>query len=120
MSARPADALVRTEPARNGIPGRVVAVHRSAVHDFSKDQVEAITLVAGIGVEGDAHAGTTVQHRSRVAKDPLQPNLRQVHLNHAELLDDLAGAGYAVRPGQLGENLTTRGVHLLGLRSAPG
>lgn len=88
----------------------VTAVHRSAKHDFHKEPVGAIRLVAGLGVEGDAHAGNTVQHRSRVRRDPTQPNLRQVHLLHAELLEELG-----VEPGRLGENVTTRGVDLLGL-----
>lgn len=95
--------------------GRVVAVSRSAEHSFSKPAAEAVTLVEGIGVEGDAHSGATVQHLSRVARDPHQPNLRQVHLIHSELLDRLAGAGYDVGPGDLGENVTTAGVDLLGL-----
>ncbi|MFN8533470.1 MAG: MOSC domain-containing protein [Dehalococcoidia bacterium] len=78
--------------------------------------VEAfIRLTAGLGVDGDAHAGTTVKHRSRVARDPSQPNLRQVHLIHAELLDELLAAGFRVAPGLLGENVTTRGVDLLAL-----
>jgi MOSC domain-containing protein YiiM len=72
-------------------------------------------VIEGLGVEGDAHAGATVQHRSRVARDPSQPNLRQVHLIHAELHDELCAAGFAVAPGQMGENVTTRGVDLLGL-----
>lgn len=75
----------------------------------------AITLLAGLGVEGDCHAGVTVQHRSRVARDPGQPNLRQVHLIHAELLDELAGKDLAVAPGDIGENITTRGLDLLAL-----
>jgi MOSC domain-containing protein YiiM len=74
-----------------------------------------IRLVAGLGVEGDAHLGETVKHRSRVARDPTQPNLRQVHLMHAELLDELAVAGFRVAPGDLGENVTTRDLDLLGL-----
>jgi MOSC domain-containing protein YiiM len=74
-----------------------------------------IRLVAGLGVEGDAHAGPTVKHRSRVARDPTQPNLRQVHLIHGELHDELAAAGFDVGPGEMGENVTTRGVALLGL-----
>jgi len=74
-----------------------------------------VRLLAGIGVEGDAHSGATVKHRSRVARDPSQPNLRQVHLIHAELLDELALAGFRVAPGQMGENVTTRGLDLLGL-----
>lgn len=95
-------------------PG-VVAVSRDGEHRFSKPVVDEVTLVAGWGIEGDAHAGTTVQHRSRVARDPSQPNLRQVHLIHAELFDEVADAGYTVEPGQMGENVTTRGVDLLGL-----
>lgn len=94
---------------------RVVAVSRDGEHRFSKPVVDEVTLVAGWGIEGDAHAGTTVQHRSRVARDPSQPNLRQVHLIHAELFDEVAGSGYTVEPGQMGENVTTRGVDLLGL-----
>jgi len=97
--------------------GSVVAVHRSPVHAFSKDPVAAIELVRGHGVRDDAHFGDTVQHRSRVAKDPTQPNLRQVHLLHAELLDELAARGFVVEAGRLGENVTTRGVDLLGLSS---
>ena len=95
--------------------GRVAAVSRSATHSLVKGNQDGIRLVAGLGVAGDAHAGTTVQHRSRVARDPSQPNLRQVHLIHAELLDELRGAGFTVAPGQMGENVTTRGVDLLGL-----
>lgn len=95
--------------------GVVEAVHRSSVHAFSKGSEESIELVEGFGVEGDAHFGATVQHRSRVAADPSQPNLRQVHLIHAELLDQLAEAGHHVRPGELGENVTTRGLDLLAL-----
>jgi MOSC domain-containing protein YiiM len=93
----------------------VVAVHRDARHRFSKEPVPGITLLAGLGVAGDAHAGVTVQHRSRVRRDPRQPNLRQVHLLHAELFDDVAAHGHTVRPGDLGENVTTRGLDLLGL-----
>lgn len=93
----------------------VVAVHRSSSHGFSKFAEDAITLVPGLGVQGDAHAGTTVRHRSRVRRDPTEPNLRQVHLLHAELFDGLMEAGHAVWPGDLGENVTTRGVDLLQL-----
>lgn len=93
----------------------VVAVSRSATHTMSKRNELSIRLVAGLGVEGDAHAGETVKHRSRVARDPSQPNLRQVHLIHAELFDELAEAGFAIVPGQLGENVTTRGLDLLAL-----
>ena len=93
--------------------GEVVAVHRRAEHHVSKLPQEAIVLVEGRGVDGDAHAGATVQHRSRVRRDPAVPNLRQVHLIHAELHDELGEFG--LRPGEMGENVTTRGVDLLGL-----
>jgi MOSC domain-containing protein YiiM len=95
--------------------GTVIAVSRSARHTLSKPNDESIRLLAGLGVEGDAHLGTTVKHRSRVRRDPSQPNLRQVHLLHAELFDELREAGFALTPGLLGENVTTRGVDLLAL-----
>ncbi len=95
--------------------GVVVAVSRSAKHTFSKAAQLSIHLVAGLGVEGDAHSGATVKHRSRVARDPAQPNLRQVHLMHAELFEELAAKGFTVTAGDMGENITTRGVDLLGL-----
>jgi MOSC domain-containing protein YiiM len=95
--------------------GTVVAVSRDATHRFSKTNQDLIRLLTGLGVEGDAHMGVTVQHRSRVAQDPTQPNLRQVHLMHAELFDELRDAGYAIEPGDLGENVTTRGLDLLSL-----
>ncbi|WP_225846673.1 MOSC domain-containing protein [Streptomyces sp. HPF1205] len=95
--------------------GTVVAVSRDATHRFSKINQDGIRLLAGLGVEGDAHLGVTVQHLSRVAQDPTQPNLRQVHLMHAELFDELRTVGYEVAPGDLGENVTTRGLDLLGL-----
>lgn len=94
---------------------RVVAVARDAEHRFSKQLVPEIEVVAGLGVRGDAHNGATVQHLSRVKADPAQPNLRQVHLIHAELFDELAGKGFTVGPADLGENVTTRGIDLLGL-----
>jgi MOSC domain-containing protein YiiM len=93
----------------------VTAVHRAAAHTFAKTTTTSIRLIAGQGVDGDAHCGATVRHRSRVAKDPAQPNLRQVHLIHAELLDELHHRGFGVAPGQLGENITTRGIDLLAL-----
>lgn len=93
----------------------VAAVSRSAGHTMSKPNEPGIRLVAGLGVEGDAHAGATVKHRSRVARDPAQPNLRQVHLIHGELHDELHAGGFAVMAGQMGENVTTRGIDLLGL-----
>lgn len=97
----------------------VVGLHRSDQHRFSKDPVDRLDLVAGVGIEGDAHAGPMVQHRSRVAIDPAQPNLRQVHLIASELFGALAAAGHAVGAGDLGENITTRGldVHALAVGS---
>ena len=95
--------------------GVVTAVSRGATHTLTKPNQDSIRLLAGLGVEGDAHLGQTVKHRSRVARNPHQPNLRQVHLIHAELHDELRAAGFAVSAGQLGENVTTRGVDLLGL-----
>ena len=93
----------------------VIAVSQSDTHSFSKTNQTVIQLIAGIGVEGDAHAGKTVKHRYLVKKDANRPNIRQVHLIHAELLDELAKKGFTVLPGELGENITTRGVDLLGL-----
>jgi MOSC domain-containing protein YiiM len=95
--------------------GRVISVARDGAHRFSKDVVEAITILEGLGVEGDAHAGTTVKHRSRVKADPTQSNLRQVHLIHAELFDEVAAKGFTVAPADLGENITTQGIDLLAL-----
>jgi hypothetical protein len=95
--------------------GLVASVSLDGRHGFSKPVRESISLLAGLGVEGDAHMGVTVKHRSRVAQDPSQPNLRQVHLIHGELHDELAAGGFDVGPGDMGENITTRGVDLLGL-----
>ncbi|MEN4921307.1 MOSC domain-containing protein [Achromobacter spanius] len=93
----------------------VTAVALSQAHTFSKAVAPSITLLAGLGVEGDAHLGVTVKHRSRVRADPTQPNLRQVHLIHGELHDELQQAGFNVAEGTMGENITTRGIDLLGL-----
>lgn len=95
--------------------GLVTAVSRSATHTMTKPNDDSIRLLEGLGVEGDAHLGTTVKHRSRVKRDPTQPNLRQVHLIHSELHDELRAGGFDVVPGQMGENVTTRGIDLLGL-----
>ena len=92
--------------------GIVEGVSRSATHTFSKDNQNKFQLLAGLGVEGDAHLGETVKHRSRVACDPTQPNLRQVHLIHAELHDELRAVGFTVMAGQMGENITTRNIGL--------
>jgi len=93
----------------------VVAVARSAGHTFGKRTQPSIRLLAGLGVEDDAHQGITVQHVHRIARDPSQPNLRQVHLIHAELHDELNAAGFVVAAGEMGENITTRGIALLDL-----
>lgn len=96
-------------------PGLVLAVCADRAHRFSKPVQDMVELVEGLGVRGDAHMGQTVQHRSRVAADPTQPNLRQVHLVHAELHDELRAAGFDLGPGEMGENVTIRGLDLLAL-----
>ena len=95
--------------------GIVTAVSLNPGHHFSKPNVLSIRLLEGLGVDGDAHAGATVKHRSRVRRDPTQPNLRQVHLVHSELFDELRAKGFTVTPGDIGENVTTRGIDLLAL-----
>lgn len=95
--------------------GQVISVSLDRRHRFSKAAVTEITLVAGEGVAGDAHCGVTVKHRSRARFNPALPNLRQVHLIHAELFDELAAKGFSVGPAELGENITTSGIDLLGL-----
>ncbi|MEE1822035.1 MOSC domain-containing protein [Streptomyces sp. BE20] len=95
--------------------GTVTAVSSSGEYTFTKPNRDGITLLAGLGVEGDVHAGVTVKHRSRVAQDPTLPNLRQVHLIHEELFAEVGEKGFEVAPGQLGENITTGGIDLLGL-----
>jgi hypothetical protein len=97
------------------MPGFVEAVSQRSTHSFSKQPRMWIRLLAGLGVEGDAHLGTTVKHRSRVARDPAQPNLRQVHLLHRELLETLETQDFVIGPGDIGENVLTRGLDLLGL-----
>ena len=92
-----------------------MSVSRDSAHRFSKPTVDEVTVVAGLGIEGDAHSGPTVQHLSRKRRDPTQPNLRQVHLIHPELFDEVAELGYEVAPGDMGENITTAGIDLLGL-----
>ena len=93
----------------------VIAVSQKATHGPDKPNRDVVRLIVGHGVEGDAHCGTLVKHRSRVARDPTQPNVRQVHLIHSELHDELRGLGFTVTPGLMGENITTRGVDLLAL-----
>jgi hypothetical protein len=94
---------------------KVEAVFKSDTHTMSKLEQRSIVLLAGLGVEGDAHMGVTVKHRSRVATDPTQPNLRQVHLIHGELHQELQARGFVIKAGQMGENITTRGINLLEL-----
>lgn len=94
---------------------KVIAVHKSSVHYISKENSKEIKHIEGKGVEGDAHMGKFVKHRSRVRKDPTQPNLRQVHLIHGELYDELNAKGFELNPGEMGENITTYGLDLLKL-----
>ncbi len=107
--------MIESDRPATSPQGVVTTVSRSATHTMAKSHVDSIHVVAGLGVDGDAHQGETVKHRSRVARDPSQPNLRQVHLIHAELHDELAAGGFPVAAGQMGENITTRGVDLLAL-----
>ena len=95
--------------------GHVIALHRSAVHNFSKQAETSLNLLQGLGIQGDAHMGATVKHRSRVAADPNQPNLRQVHLLHAEMIDEIRGMGFDIKSGDVGENITTHGINLINL-----
>lgn len=108
-------SAIRLHPPDAIMPPTIIALAVSPDHAFSKAPAQSITLLQGLGVEGDAHCGPTVKHRSRVAIDPTRPNLRQVHLIHAELLDALNAQGFDIAPGQLGENVTTRGIELLAL-----
>ena len=99
-----------------GVPsGVVTAVSRDTGHNFTKPNVDSIELIAGLGVKGDAHLGETVQHLVRVREDPTRPNMRQVHLIHGELHDELKHQGFSIGPGDIGENITTRGIDLLSL-----
>jgi MOSC domain-containing protein YiiM len=98
-----------------GSKGRVGAVCADESHNFSKPLRSSIRLLKGLGVESDAHMGETVKHRSRVRQNPDAPNLRQVHLMHTELFDEVRAKGFDVKPGDLGENVTTEGIDLLGL-----
>ncbi len=95
--------------------GKIVALSKSPTHTMRKYQEISLNLLTGLGVEGDAHNGVTVKHRSRVAQDPTQPNLRQIHLIHSELHDELRKQGFKIAYGQMGENITTRGIDLLNL-----
>ena len=95
--------------------GRVVSVSLSGSHSFSKASAERIRLLAGLGVEDDAHCGALVKHRYKVKQDPTQPNLCQIHLIHAELFEEVAAKGFRVAPGEMGENITTTGIDLLSL-----
>lgn len=95
--------------------GAVVAVHRSPKHSFSKQSVDRIMLMEGLGVEGDAHMGTKVKHRHHARYYPDRPNLRQVHLIAQELIDEINAEGFDVLPGALGENITTQGIDLINL-----
>lgn len=109
------ETLEPVSAKKDAPPPCVVAVSLSPRHAFSKQSQLSIRLLPGLGVDGDAHCGATIRHRSRLAKDPTQPNLRQVHLIHAELFDELRASGFDVRPGDIGENITTKGISLLAL-----
>jgi len=113
------DRLAECGEGVEGVDGRsagvVTAVSSNGEYSFTKPNRSSIRLLAGLGVEGDVHAGVTVKHRSRVARDPTQPNLRQVHLIQAELFDEVGGEGFSMKAGDLGENITTSGIDLLGL-----
>ena len=111
----PAGGVAEQAVRTLGASAFVTSVSANPAHGFSKPRHASIELLQGLGVTGDAHCGVTVKHRSRVAQDPTQPNLRQVHLIHAELFDELASAGSSVQPGDIGENITTRGIALLDL-----
>jgi MOSC domain-containing protein YiiM len=97
------------------VTAHVAAVHSTSSHSFSKASRESVRLLAGLGVEGDAHCGATMQHLGRLPRQASWPNLRQVHLLHGELHDDLAARGFVVKAGAMGENITTRGIDLLSL-----
>ena len=98
------------------ILGTILGLSKSRTHTFSKSNTNELVLIKGIGIEGDAHAGEKVKHRSRVRKDPNQINLRQVHLIHSELFDELNSKGFVVKAGDLGENICTQNIDLLGLK----
>jgi MOSC domain-containing protein YiiM len=102
----------------SGGDATVVAVSARRGHGFSKTPALSIRLVAGLGVEGDGHFGATVQHRSRAARRPDAPNLRQVHLLQSELFDELAGRFGPLGAGDMGENILTRDLDLLALPAA--
>lgn len=95
--------------------GIVKSVSKSSTHSFSKYVCDSIVLLKGLGVEGDAHMGKYVKHRSRVEKNPYEPNARQVHLIHCELFDELMQQGFVLHDGIIGENITTQGIDLLRL-----
>ena len=118
MMAKATTIGPQPQPGRssvNGATGVVTAVSSSSTHTIAKPNQGRIRLLTGLGVQGDAHQGATVKHRSLAARDPKRPNLRQVHLIHSELHDELREAGFRVAAGQMGENITTRGIDLLGL-----
>ena len=95
--------------------GKVLALSKSAAHTLIKEGQNSLTLLTGLGIEGDAHLGVSVKHRSRVRKDPSAPNLRQVHLIHSELHHELRKKGFKISSGEMGENITTKGIDLLAL-----
>jgi hypothetical protein len=97
------------------VEGYVHSVSASPRHGFSKLVRESITLIKGHGVDGDAHAGAFVKHRYLARWRPRMANERQVHLINQALFEELFSEGFNVQPGNLGENVTTRGIDLLRL-----
>jgi MOSC domain-containing protein YiiM len=93
----------------------VKSVSKSLSHTFSKNVVGQIKLIEGLGVEDDVHLGKTVKHQYLAKKYPTSANLRQVHLIHYELIEELNENGFSVSDGDLGENITTIGIDLLNL-----
>ena len=92
--------------------GIVAGVFVSGGHTFSKSERYSVTLLQGLGIEGDAHCGSTVQHLSDRKKNSTRSNLRQLHLIQSELIEELNATGFDVRPGDLGENITTGQIDL--------
>jgi len=88
----------------------VLSVSMSSSHGFSKRPTDYIYLLSGCGVQGDVHCSGAASSN----------NKRQVHLIASELLTELArkdskGRAYIISPGALGENITTKGIDLVGL-----
>lgn len=94
---------------------RILSVSARSGHHFSKTPQRSIRLLAGLGVEGDGHMGERIKHRSRARYNPALPNLRQVHLIDSGYIALMAAKGYAVAPGDIGENLLVAGIDLISM-----